>query len=182
MESYDLSEDSVEDARRFLVRLWQAIGGKTSDITGWSNNIKPLDSGKARWANLKDTILNQSDRFKASGLNIVQIENQNALKLIERYNSPYVFMYLDPPYVMSTRSKRLYKHEMDREDHIKLIRKIRQSKAKIMISGYDNELYSKYLSKWNKKTIKQTTEFHKTKIETIWMNYNPPFEQMEIQI
>lgn len=46
--SYKSTGDSIEDARRFLVSCWQAIGTKTSDISGWSNNIKPTDSGISR--------------------------------------------------------------------------------------------------------------------------------------
>ena len=32
--SYRKTGDDSEDARRFLVRMWQAIGAKSSDITG----------------------------------------------------------------------------------------------------------------------------------------------------
>ena len=169
--SYERAPDSIEDARRFLIRLWQAMGGKTSDITGWSNNIKPVDSGKAKWCKLGKIIEEQSMRLKTDKLNIVQIENQDALKLIERYNYPYCFIYLDPPYPLETRSKRLYKNEYSRKDHLKLIRAIRRSKAKIMISSYDNELYNKYLSKWNTAVINSTTEFQVKKVEKIWFNY-----------
>jgi len=177
--SYEPSPDPLEDARRFLVRLWQAIGGKTSGITGWSNNIKPIDSGKARWSKLDKQIKITADRLMASKLQIVQIENQEALKLIDRYNSEHSFIYLDPPYVLSTRSKRLYKHEMNDLDHIELLTAIIGSKAKIMISGYDCELYDEYLKGWNKRTVETTTEFHKTAVETIWFNYES-YKQMNL--
>ena len=32
--SYKTTGDPIENARRFLVRMWQAIGAKSSDITG----------------------------------------------------------------------------------------------------------------------------------------------------
>lgn len=179
-KSYEVSEDCVEDARRFLVRLWQGIGAKTSDITGWSNNIKPLDSGKSRWSRLSNIIVETAERLSNKNGQMVQIENSIALDLIRRYNFKYVFMYLDPPYLMSTRNKRLYANEMSYKDHVKLIREIRRSKAKIMLSGYNNDLYNKYLSSWYKFEVKATTEFGKSAQEVIWCNYKPDFIQTSL--
>ena len=169
--SYEVSEEPEEDARRFLVRMWQAFGGKTSDITGWANNIKPIDTGKSGWVKIKDIIKVTAERFIATNGKMIQIENKPALELIERYNFDYVFMYLDPPYLMSTRKKRIYKHEMTEEDYVELLKAIQDSKAKVMISGYDSELYNTYLKSWNKKHTETTTEMHRTAIETIWFNY-----------
>nr|WP_317954630.1 transposase family protein [Paenibacillus chitinolyticus] len=43
----------------------------------------------------------------------VQIEQQPAVKLIERYNRSDGLIYADPPYILETRSKRMYKTRMD---------------------------------------------------------------------
>lgn len=171
LNSYEVSENSIEDARKFLIRLWQGIGAKTSDKTGWSNNIKPTDSGKGRWSVIHNQIKPVAERLRSANSCVVQIENQNALDVIQRHNYSYVFMYLDPPYMMSTRSRRLYSHEMCYEDHIKLLQIISTTEAKVMISGYDNELYNQYLCHWQKETIEATTEFGKKAKECVWMNY-----------
>ncbi len=175
--SYENTGDNLEDARRFIVRLWQAIGGKTSDITGWSNNIKPVDSGKGRWSKLDCCILETTKRLQSKKLNIVQIENMPAIELIQRYNKPYVFIYGDPPYILSTRSKRIYKHEMTEDDHIELLGILKQHKGPVMISGYDHEIYNSMLDGWIKKQHKANCEFGKKAIETLWMNYETD-EQM----
>lgn len=45
---------------------------------------------------------------------------------------------------------------------------------------YDNALYNDALSGWRKdQTMSQTTS-SKMAVETIWMNYEPPAEQMEV--
>jgi hypothetical protein len=49
-----------------------------------------------------------------------------------------------------------------------------------MISGYNSELYNKHLSKWNKKSIKASTEFGGTANEIIWMNYKNSYEQLKM--
>ena len=42
-------------------------------------------------------------RLASMRLKDAQIENQDALKLIERYNKEEVFIYTDPPYPLGTR-------------------------------------------------------------------------------
>ena len=80
-------------------------------------------------------------------------------------------MYLDPPHLWGTRNGKQYKHEMPDEEHEKLLEELLQSQAKIMISGYDSELYNKYLKDWNRVEMKNCAEQGKPRMEVIWMNY-----------
>lgn len=91
--------------------------------------------------------------------------------MIERFNYSNVFMYIDPPYVLSTRAGKQYKHEMTDADHEKLLKALLQSKAKIMISGYESEMYNDYLCDWNKKYFKSCAEHGKARMEAVWTNY-----------
>ena len=102
---------------------------------------------------------------------MVQIENRSALEVIERFNYSNVFMYIDPPYVLSTRAGKQYKHEMSDSDHKELLKLLLQSKAKIMLSGYESEMYNDYLEGWEKKQFSSCAEHGKPRIETVWMNY-----------
>ena len=178
--SYEQTGDSLEDARRFLVRMWQAIGAKSSDSTGWRNNIKGNNGNLTQFSlRLPASILEVSSRLKHTSNSLVQIESQPALQLIERYNRDNVLMYVDPPYVMSTRSGRIYKHEMSDKDHEELLDLLLQSKAKIILSGYDNDLYNSMLEEWHKKSISCNAEGGRASVETIWMNYKP-IQQLEM--
>lgn len=171
--SYIKNKNSLEDARMFMVRCWQAIGTKTSDITGWSNNIKPGDSGISRWCRLNESILQVAKRLSNERNQLVQIENQPAIKLIERYNRKETLLYLDPPYLLNTRSKRIYEHEMTDEEHIELLQAILEFKGKVIISGYESDMYNSYLEGWYRETAKVNTEMGKSATEVIWMNYRP---------
>jgi DNA adenine methylase len=172
--SYTMTGESLEDARRFLVRMWQAIEAKSSDITGWRNNIKGNNGNLTQFnIRLPQNIIKVSCRLKHTNTCLVQIENQPAIQLIERYNRNNVLMYIDPPYVLSTRSKRIYKHEMTDKDHEELLEVLLKSKAKIILSGYDNQLYNSVLEEWQKETMNCTAEGGKSAVETIWMNYQP---------
>ncbi|PYG88475.1 site-specific DNA-adenine methylase [Ruminiclostridium sufflavum DSM 19573] len=180
--SYEMTGDSLEDARRFLVRCWQAIGTKTSDISGWSNHIKPGDTGTSRWTRLDKSIDEAAKRLQSYKKCLVQIENMPAVDLIRRYNRPYVFIYCDPPYVLSTRSKRIYKCEMTDNDHIELLEALTGHTGPVMISGYMNEIYNEMLKGWTVKTNKSNCEMGKAATEVIWMNYKPSNEQLSLSI
>lgn len=81
--------------------------------------------------------------------------------------------------MLNTRKVNLYNHELDDEYHKRLLKVICDSDCKIMISGYDNELYNLYLKDWNKLSKNTTAECSVKRTETIWMNYNET-EQISI--
>ena len=71
----------------------------------------------------------------------VQIENRDFRKLIQTYDRATTFFYLDPPYVLSTRKRKAYDHEMSDEDHTELVKMLLRIKGKAMLSGYANPIY-----------------------------------------
>ena len=179
--SYEMTGDNLEDARRFLVRMWMAIGAKSSDSTGWRNNIEALNGNLVQWSNkLPQQILKTSSRLKHSGNCLVQIENQDALRLIERHQRENVFIYCDPPYVLSTRHGRIYRCEMKDQDHIQLLTMLLEHPGPVMISGYANEIYKDLLKEWYIEEKSSNCEGGQKRIETIWMNYKVPNKQMSI--
>lgn len=179
--SYKKTGNELEDARRFLVRMWQAIGSKSSDITGWRNNIKSVNGNIAKFANtLPRNILEITARLKHSNNCLVQIENQPAIKLIQRHARKNVFIYADPPYVLSTRSKRIYACEMTDEDHVELLKLLMKHPGPVMISGYMNDIYADMLSNWKSMTMFTNCESGLTREEVLWLNYEPQEEQLKI--
>ena len=92
-----------------------------------------------------------------------QIENLPAIELIRRYDTPDVFMYVDPPYLHGTRKNYLYRYEMEDDEHIELLKLLVEHPGKVLLSGYDNDLYNQILIGWRKVGI--------PRVETLWMNY-----------
>lgn len=162
----ELSE--LERARVFLVRCWMARGGKTSDRTGWRHNIDVATvNAIPDWNALPKTILEATSRLKQ-----VQLENQDATKLIERYNKTDCLIYADPPYLLNTRTKRHYANEMTSEQHEDFLQKLTMHKGFAIISGYESDMYNDILSDWTKITKMATTEAAKSKEEVLWLNPN----------
>lgn len=187
-EEYDRAfepcEDSLEQARRFMVRTTQAIGAKLGHgKCGWRNHKQIKIGGTAcKWAGIRETIDEAAERLRGGTKNLVQIEKMDALCLIERYNTPDALIYIDPPYVRNTRkSGALYVHEMTDEGQKRLLDLIAHSKAKVIISGYDSEMYNEMLKGWSTgSTMSRTTSTEIVK-EKIWMNYEPPKRQISIE-
>ena len=185
-EEYDKSfedcDDPVEKARRYMVRTTQSIGAKLGSKCGWRNHKQMKIGGTAcKWGGITDTIDDATGRLRGDTTHLVQIEHMDALRLIAKYNNADVLMYLDPPYLRDVRkSGRLYKHEMDISGQIAMLEAIKNSRAKILLSGYDSEMYNQYLAGWKTDTtITHTTSAEKAE-EKIWMNYEPPAEQMRM--
>lgn len=160
------SLSDVERARVFMVRCWMARGGKTSDRTGWRHNV---DSNTVNaipdWNKLPKRILEATKRLKN-----VQIENQDALTLIKKYNHDDCLIYADPPYVLETRTKRHYANEMTDAQHEELVKKLNNHSGYVLLSGYDNDLYNDILKGWSKATILNQTVTGKNKQEVLWIS------------
>lgn len=100
-----------------------------------------------------------------------QIENKDALELITDLYGKDTFIYIDPPYLQDTRKGYLYNHEMTDEQHAKLLKVVKESDCKIMISAYENEIYNNTLVDWRKEYKTTTAECSRKRTEVIYMNY-----------
>lgn len=160
-------DDDVEKARKFLVRCYQGFGCSNRYKNGFRSSQQSNSPQTARlWTEFPQILSIASVRLKK-----VQIENLDALELIRRYDTSDVFMYLDPPYLHSTRKNYLYKHEMTDNQHLELLELIKSHPGKILISGYENDLYDKFLQGWNKEYKNTTAEKGIKRLEVLWMNY-----------
>lgn len=109
-------------------------------------------------------------------LSRVIVSNMDGVKLINKYNTENCLIYADPPYEQSTRTNVRYKVDMNREKQIEFLDSVIKSKAKILISGYECELYNiltdNGFSKINFEVKTVDGNFNKkTKVETLWKNY-----------
>lgn len=175
-KAYEKSDSDIERARRFCVRCWMGFGCSNLYKNGFKSGQQTNSPNPAKaWANLPEIMVAASERLKG-----VQIEHLPALELIRRYDTEDVFMYLDPPYLHGVRKNYLYKHEMDDCEHEQLLKTLVAHPGKIMLSGYENEMYNDYLSGWNKTYKKTRAEHGLSRTETLWMNYEADLVQMSL--
>lgn len=170
-------EDSdMEKARKFAVRCWQGFGCSNLYRNGFrSSQQRTSPHTTKEWRNLPERLIAASERLKNA-----QIENLPAVEVISRYNTADVFMYVDPPYLHGTRKNYLYRCEMNDTEHVELLEVLRKHRGKILLSGYDNDLYNEMLPGWKKVSKKTQAEAGIPRIETLWMNYE--VGQVELQL
>jgi DNA adenine methylase len=167
----------LERARRFFVAAMMAINGSFGDAPGgfsisnsYSRNGR--EARVNRWNETPAYLSAVADRLKR-----VRIENQDGLKLFQDFKKrPATLVYFDPPYL----GKRLQGYDFDqntREFHERLLEDVITAKCMVFISGYQHELYDKYLTPsrgWSKETIAATTKGNNGKsfqrYEVIWFN------------
>ena len=161
--------NSFERAAGFLIKCWQGHGFRTNGgKVGWKNDVQGRERMYAlwNWYRLPEWIIEIAERLR-----MVQIECRPALEVIKRFNYPNVFQYWDPPYLFGTRNGKQYKHEMPDTEHEELLKAALGSKAKIMISGYESEMYNGYLKGWHKEYFTSCAEHNGSRTEVVWMNY-----------
>lgn len=165
--AYEKTDSEVEQARRFCVRCWMGFGCANLYHNGFKSGQQSSSPNPAKaWRELPITMIQAAERLKG-----VQIENLPALELISRYDTADVFMYIDSPYLHGTRKNYLYKYEMADTGHEELLRILVKHPGKIMIPGYDNDLYNDYLEGWSKAYKETTAEGGAKRTEVLWMNY-----------
>ena len=166
---YEQSDNPVEQARRTIVRYHQSFGMSNSSKKKSWRNVQTYGGPRCAtmWNDLPDVVCEIAERLKDA-----QIENTDAITLIERYNDENTLIYCDPPYLKKMRKKNMYVVEMDNEKHIMLLEILKKSKSKIIISGYDNELYDRELKEWFTAEKQTTAQMGLHRTEKLWMNFN----------
>lgn len=174
-ERLDEDADPVERARRFFYRIrnsrmkgtdndamnrrtWGKVtlnAEKNLQISNWINGIEGL-------------------RPAIEELRLIQIENDDAFEILKVYDDPQTFFYVDPPYVMDTRSGgKAYRYEMTNDEHRRLAEVLHGCKAKVMVSGYKGNLYDEIFADWERHDSAEqyTRTADDVRQESVWLNY-----------
>lgn len=89
----------------------------------------------------------------------------------DRDDDKDTLIYCDPPYLKDLRKKCIYACEMSDEKHVELLKTLKASQSKIIISGYDSELYNRELEGWSTDMIETTAQMGLRRTEKIWANF-----------
>jgi len=167
------ADDPIERARRTWVLLTQGRSGSTGRPTEWRHYINPSNSSFSMPGYLKGYVA----RFgpAVARLHGVSLECLPALDLIGRYGRcEDALLYVDPPYVRSTRTGRGYTHEMSDDDHRELAAALREVKASVVLSGYASPLYDEDLyPDWHRTEFTAVTGNggqRRARTEVLWSN------------
>ena len=165
-KDYESALDPVENARRFLVRSWQAHGGTINQASGWKHNGLGGHAHPAHlWQKLPARLLATVERLKDA-----EVRNRPALEMIRYYRASSCLIYADPPYMLTTRARKYYRQEMSDEEHSALLEALDQHPGPVLLSGYTHPLYETRLSHWYRVSTRAPTEHGNIRTEVLWLN------------
>lgn len=169
-DEYDQSHiqtgDALEDARRFVTRIWQAHASDLAKKTGWKNrgSKQPARGMSVRWKRVPSELAELADRLRDA-----EIENRPALEVMRRFATKDTLIYADPPYLMETRTQKMYAHEMSLDEHLEMLDVLQSHPGPVVLSGYDNAIYDKHLRGWKKLEVKPPkVEKQADRMEVLW--------------
>ncbi|WP_342760117.1 hypothetical protein [Providencia rettgeri] len=169
-----VSDCSIERARKTIVRATMGFGsaGATKGKTGFRLDTKRNSATAQKiWTRAPENLLAVVDRLQG-----VLIENRDAIQCMKDHDTTSTLHFIDPPYLHETRSMRseTYRYEMDEWGHQQLITVAGQLQGKVIICGYDNDLYNGQLSSWRKEVKTTAANGHAGSVkrtECLWLNF-----------
>ncbi|TKR30275.1 DNA adenine methylase [Luteimonas gilva] len=89
---------------------------------------------------------------------------------------PGSLIYVDPPYLPSTRKRqRVYRFDYTERDHERLLATLLKQQCHVMVSGYSSSLYDYWLRDWNRRSF--LAKAHDgLRQEVVWFNFEPPVQ------
>ena len=166
LDGFDFgNEPNYEVAAKYVYVLTQVFSGANpskskfidlkgkyhSKFTSFKNKLK-----KPEWQKMFEKI--------------TFVENMNYQEVIEKYDDPKTYFYVDPPYYIVGEGVYYSNHDFGREDHEKLSNCLKTIKGKFSLSYYDftnlHEWFPENKYNWAKKTFAKAASAKKGKIQT----------------
>ena len=157
----------------FYVNRFALNGNLTEQFLIWKKKNKAMI-----YQRVKDRLLAIHKRLRG-----VLVLNRDWKDVVLKYDGDDVVIYMDPPYVLDTRpnSKGIYVYEMSNEEHEELVDICLKLKSKVILSGYQNEIY-KRLEEHGWVRLDKEVSLRATvpsseycerpkRIESVWINY-----------
>jgi DNA adenine methylase len=144
----NIQDYDYEIAAKYAYVLSQVFSGSKPETSSF---IDLKGKYKSKYLTFRDK-LSKPD-WVEHFLRITHVENLDFQEVIQKYDSPSTYIYLDPPY---WKTENYYNnHDFDREDHERLANVLNNVEGKFSLSYYDFELlhtwYPENTFRWEKK-------------------------------
>lgn len=172
--AYEVTDDPVEAARRLIARSFMGFGSNAHSAaasghrsTGFRSNSTRTGTTPAQdWANYPNALPAIIARFIG-----VVVESRDAVEVMVRHDGERTLHYVDPPYLQETRAREhMYRHEMTRAGHGKLLAALKKLEGMVVLSGYPSDLYDDRLKAWRRVEIPAYADGARKRTEVLWMN------------
>lgn len=168
-DSYEATDDPVEQARRTLARSFMGFGanGTAGAKTGFRAGLRAAGTSAAHdWMNFPPHLARAVERLRG-----VTMENRPAVDVLRFYDDPRALHFVDPPYPHGTRGYGSYRYEMADDDHRELATVLRGLKGMVVLCGYACDLYDLELyPDWHRVTRNTYADGARPRTEVLWIS------------
>ncbi len=147
-EGFKVGNCDYLTAAKYVYVLSQVFSGSKPETSSF---IDLKGKYRSKYLAFRDKLSkpNWVDHF----LKITDVENLDFQDVIEKYDSPSTYFYVDPPY---WKTENYYSnHDFDRDDHERLAIALNNAQGKFSLSYYDFELLHDWFpetkNRWEKK-------------------------------
>jgi DNA adenine methylase len=188
---------NVELAAKYLYLQTQLFSGVTLSIDSPVYFQDTASDGK--YGSKYDALLNKlsDEKYITRLQEISHVENIDCIDLIQKWDSPDTFFYVDPPYF---NKEFLYVKEFPREKHLELAETLKHSRGRWCLSYYDfpelQEWYPENRYHWHRQSVfrwsstrghrKLDERANRNGTEIAIMNYDPvvmtPYQQLFTEV
>ena len=163
-EGFSVELGDYDVAAKYVYILTQVFSGSKPETSSF---IDLKGKYKSKYLTFRDKLLKPDwiEHF----LKITHVENMDFAEVIEKYDSPNTYFYVDPPY---WKTENYYSnHDFDRQDHERLSNSLISMEGKFSLSYYDFPLLSEWFPKdtytWEKKEFAKAAAAKKGKTQTM---------------
>lgn len=170
----DRSDDPMEEARRVWIRGRQGFSGKADSAGDWGR-----DPGAPTWQPALSITKLDALHAYARRLLHVAIDCIDGAEFIAKWGREGTMVYVDPPYVASTRKGDAYLHELNDDGHRRFAAACHgavERGARVAVSGYPSALYDALYAGWRRIDIDvaqrgRNATPSERRTESLWMSY-----------
>lgn len=169
------SDDPMEEARRVWIRGRQGFSGKAACAGDWGRNPGDIRT----W--LPSIAVTKLDALHAYARRLlhVAIDCIDGAEFIAKWGREGTMVYVDPPYVASTRKGGAYLHELNDDGHRRFAVACHEAVARgarVAVSGYPSALYDDLYAGWRRIDIDVVQRGRgnaatERRTESMWMSY-----------
>ena len=171
-----IGKGSVFRAKPPALRSW-LVDSDPAVIEWWRQqsfspgSIVAADDGIRNRQPRRCAIAESETQPRSSAVTMLQADGIRFVELAAEWQLPELLTYIDPPYMLATRTKRrLYANEMADADHQRLLAAVKQLRGPTFVSGYRSDLYLAELSDWRLETRWVITRGGTLREECLWSN------------
>jgi DNA adenine methylase len=165
-ENFSVNAYDYEVAAKYAYVLTQVFSGANPEK---SKFIDLKGKYHSKFTSFKNKLGNSD--YIEHFLKISEVENMDFQGVIEKYDSPTTYFYVDPPYYIVGEGSYYSNHEFDRQDHERLANVLHGTQGKFSLSYYDFELLNEWFPKnqycWETKEFVKGASAKKGKTQTM---------------